>query len=73
MSLLRAAFVLFIAIDLIILLLAIALVSPYWALLFLIISALARGWYRQLRIRQDLSHLYTLKKRNYVSYTYNNK
>lgn len=55
------AFVLFIVVDFIILLLAVILVSPYWALLFLIVSALLRNWDNQVRIKQRVSHFCRLK------------
>jgi len=67
MSLLKAVFVMLIAVDLTILLLAVILGNPHLMFLFLIASALAKGWHNQMRIKQKISHFYKFKKENYAS------
>ena len=60
----KAAFVLLIAIDLIIMLLAVFLLRPLWILASIIISAVLKGIHNHLRIKQKISQYYKLKNRN---------
>ena len=61
MRLLKAAFMLLIALDLIIMLLAVFLLRPLWILVSIIISAVLKGIHNQLRIKQKISQYYKLK------------
>lgn len=63
MRLIKAAFVLLIALDLIILLLAVFVVKPLWILLSIMLCALLKGLHNQIRIRQKISQYYQLKNK----------
>lgn len=72
MRLLRAAFVLLIAVDLISILLAIIWVNPHLVFLSLVISALAKWWYNEIWVKQGISLFYNFKKKNHVKYSNKN-
>jgi hypothetical protein len=63
MRLIKAAFALLIALDLIILLLAVFVVKPLWILLSIMLCALLKGLHNQIRIRQKISQYYQLKNK----------
>jgi hypothetical protein len=62
MRLLKVAFVMLIALDLLIILLAVFLVKPIWILLSIIGCVVSRGLYNHFRIRHKTSQY--LKQKN---------
>ena len=63
MRLMKAAFMALIALDLIIMLFAVFLLTPLWILVSIIISAVLKGIHNHLRIKQKISQFYKINNR----------
>lgn len=64
MRMIKAAFVLLIALDLIIMLLAVFVLTPLWVLISILTSAGLKGIHDHVRIKQKIRQYYKLKNRN---------
>ena len=64
MRVIKAAFVLLIALDLIIMLLAVFLLTPLWVLVSIVASAILKGIHDNIRIKQKIRQYHKIKKTN---------
>lgn len=64
MRVIKVAFVLLIALDLIIMLLAVFLLTPLWVLVSIVGSAVLKGIHDHIRIKQKIRQYHRLKNRN---------
>lgn len=67
MRLLKVAFALLIALDLLVILLAVFIVKPLWILLSIIGCAVLKGLHNHFQVRHKLGQYYKLRKKSRVN------